>query len=221
MKTPKAIKSLFGKRDRLIKPVVYFNGTLMSLSRKSKPAPHRFGGPLPKCIGIGAPKFHRLVLTLDSVSIGLSPGKNIPKQLPLIFNFDLCGLSTDYVVEDSLLNFSHDDCIFGHMKAEKGSELPYARFPKSFPKATFGCDIVHKIKFAQFQELCTPQGLYGTFEEPDVSGHLFTIIPVCDEIPVPLWSAPADPDAFLEDGYLCIFDFNPKTGRVDASNQCT
>lgn len=176
---------------------------------------------MPQCTGIGALKFHRLVLTLDLAFTGLVTGKNIPKLLPLIFNFDLAGLSTDYVVEGKQLKFSHDDCFFGSMKAGKDSELPYANFPKTFPKTNLGFDIVHPLKFDQFQELCTSQGLGGTFDEPDISGHLFTVIPCSDEIPVSLWSAPDDPDAFLTSDYLCIFDFNPKTGRVNASNQCT
>ena len=219
---PDALLPLFTQTGRLCHPVLFYDGRLVSFSKTGKVPAHVFGGPLPACHGVGAPEFHRLVFTINLPALDISFGsKKIPSLLPLICNFDLNSLSTDYVVDSERLNFRHPNCFFGRMQPQEDSELPYPSYPHQFPKTKFGIGIVHPIKFDTFQKLCTAQGLHGTVDEPDISGHLFVVIPQCEALGVSLWAEPGDPNSFLADDNLCVFDFDPKTRRVDASNQCT
>ncbi len=222
MKIPSALTELFTKAGRLCQPVLFYDGRLVSFSKTGLAPSHVFGGPLPACQGVGAPEFHRLVFTINLSALDISFGsKKIPNLLPLIFNFDLSSLSTDYVVDGERLNFRDSQCFFGRMHPQEDSELPYPSYPRQFPKTKFGIGIVHPMKFNAFQKLCTPQGLQGSVDEPDISGHLFVIIPQCADLGVSLWAEPRGPNSLIADDNLCVFDFDPKTRRVDASNQCT
>ncbi|MEM0969087.1 MAG: hypothetical protein AAGJ31_07045 [Verrucomicrobiota bacterium] len=222
MNIPNKIRGLFDKYDDLCRPVIFWNGIIHGLSVQAEEKPHRFGGPLPACEGIGAPDLHRLVITLDLAPIGLLlPTRKTPGQLPLIFRFDLNVLSNDYVIEGERLRFDHPKAMFGSWKRGKDSDLPYEPFPDPLPEINLGVDVRHELTFDDFQELCTSQGLEDSTGNRDISDHFFFILPVYKALGVPLWAAPDDPDAELAEGNLCVFDLDPQTGLVDASNQCS
>jgi len=222
MSPPPEIASLFDRFESLCRPVIFWRNRIFGLSIDALESVHTIGGPLPKCEGIGSPETHRLVATiaLDSFGIVL-PERSDPGILPLIFNFDLNSLSTDYVVEGDKLLFGHPGCMFGNEPGGPDASLPYEPYPKEFPVQKMGVEVSSEIGFENFAELCTSQGLYGTFDEPDISSHFFVILPICGEIEASMWAAPDDPDAYLAGGNLCIFRLNPDTGYVDASNQCS
>ena len=218
MKIPDRIRSLFDRYEIPRAPVVFFRDTVYSLTSEVEDLPHTFGGRMPSCLGIGSPAFHRLVLTLntDFLSAMSSQESRLPSVLPLIFNFDLGGLTTDYVIEGTTLRFAHRLCIFGPWKPGPDSQLPYEPYPDFFPEVKMGLGISARLEFQTFQRLFTPQGLSGSSERPDIADHLFVIVPPCKDFRISMWGEDGD-----SEGVLCIFDYDLSTGKVDVTNQCT
>ena len=222
MSPPTKIAHLFDKYGSICRPVIFWRDRIHGLSIEVSDSLHTVGGPLPVCEGIGAPEMHRLVATIDLEPFEiLLPKRKEPGFLSLIFNFDLNSLSTDYVVEGDRLLFAHPGCMFGADPSDPDSELPYDPYPNQFPVQKIGIDVSSEIQFDAFAELCTSQGLHGTFDEPDISSHFFFIMPIYADIDAPFWAAPDNPDGYLVGGNICVFRLNPVTGYVDASNQCT
>ena len=213
MKIPSDLSHAFNKYEALAKPVVFFSGKLYVLTAGD--GANLFGGPMPRTTGIASPEVHRLVLTIDLESLGVSiPNPSIPSRIPLIFNFDLESLTSDYYLTGETIDASSEKCFFGNEPAEDDPEFPYSDFPDEFPQVSLRLESAHDISFKQFEELCTSQGLTGSYDEPDVSGHLFAIAPQYKEFGVGIWSED-------ESGQIGVFDINPHSGRVEANNQCT
>lgn len=213
MEIPETLSHAFNKYEELSRPVIFFDGKLYVLAAGDGPS--SFGGPMPNCKGIASPEVHRLVVTLDLDSLGITlPASAIPTRLPLIFNFDLESLTTDFFITETGIDASGEECFFGSQPAEDEPELPYPDYPDEFPQVTLKLESTHDLSYEQFEELCTSQGLTGMYEEPDISGHLFAIVPQYEGFGVGIWSED-------ESGLICVFDINPTSGRVDATNQCT
>ncbi|MAS96494.1 MAG: hypothetical protein CMO55_25175 [Verrucomicrobiales bacterium] len=222
MSLPKEFTHLFDKTDELCQPVIYWKGILYSLAKTAAETSHWFGGEMPPCQGIGSPATHRHLLTIDLEPFDIRlPGREKAGRLPCMFNFDLESLSTDYVVEGGSIQFDHPLAVFGADEASPDAELPYDSFPDTFPISYLEIVETLPIDFDTLQEHFTSQGLFGTFGEDDVSDRFFVILPEYKALKTSLWAAPDDPDAYLSAGNICIFQLDPTTGRVDASNQCT
>ena len=172
MARPTKIAHLFDKYGSICRPVIFWRDRIHGLSIEVSDTPHTVGGPLPECEGIGAPEMHRLVATIDLKPFEiLLPKRNEPGFLPLIFNFDLNGLSTDYLVEGDRLLFDHPSCMFGADPSDPDSELPYDPYPSQFPVQKIGIDVSSEIQFEAFAELCTSQGFTEPLTSP-TSHHI-------------------------------------------------
>jgi hypothetical protein len=196
-------------------PAEQFDGPLLSVAARilladftATSGPHRFGGPLALEVRGDAPTppaLHRvLTLSLADPTLGLSiPGLS---EFPLVYGFVFDGCKLTYRV-----NRDGEIQILEMSPRKPSPDWPYPNYPAAFSARRFALRADSQIEPDQVHELT-----WQDLAHIDPAHGVVAIVPPSPAYGLSLWGPSGD-----RERVQVIFEIDPATRTVVATNQCT
>lgn len=185
-------------------PAAYYNGKMVLFEEcHDQAASHAFGGDLPAIRNAPSNAILHLVLDINPSLSSLFDEVRLP-AIPLVFPFRHDGGRIEYRVD------ANGGIEIERLQPEEAEpEWPYSNYPEIFPVKRFCCSEPIDIKREQFERM-VPQGLWQ--EDPC---EIVVVVPPSQEYGISMWGPEGD-----DEGVVCFFYINSKSGTVCAGNQC-